>query len=35
MVRFKNRYLLVDYTNMPFTEPVTERALVKLLKDTA
>jgi RNase P/RNase MRP subunit POP5 len=35
MVRFKNRYILVDYTNMPFTEPVTERALLKIIKDTA
>lgn len=35
MVRFKNRYILIDYTNMPFTEPVTERALLKLIKDTA
>ena len=32
MVRFKNRYLLIDYSDMPFPEPPTERALLKLIK---
>ena len=35
MVRFKNRYLLIDYSNIPFPEPPTERTLLKLIKEVA
>jgi RNase P/RNase MRP subunit POP5 len=34
MVRFKNRYILADYSNLITAEPLTERGLLKLLKET-
>ena len=35
MVRFKNRYILADYSNLPLSEPATERILLKLIKEVA
>lgn len=32
-MRFKNRYILADYENMEFGEPVTERGLLKVIKE--
>lgn len=33
MVRFKNRYVLADYENMPFVEQPNERAFLKIIKE--
>ena len=32
MVRFKNRYILLDYSDLPTPEPPTERHLLTLIK---
>ena len=34
MVRFKNRYLLLDYSHLPATQPLNERQLLALVKET-
>ena len=35
MVRFKNRYILVDYIDMPFDDQPTERTLLRIIKETS